>query len=459
MDKTIYGKVPPQAIDAEKTMLGILLLHSDKLEDVMGILENGDAFHDEDNQKIYDAMIGVYNSGSKADSITVSEQLQKEGEQDVRKFIIYMSTLTASVVNSANVVKYAQIIKEKHLKRELIKSCSETLNQAYDETVDIFDLIDFHSATIGTLGDINGSEQPVHIQKIAVEEVKHLHERKESNVAFTGIPTGYRHLDRLTGGWQDTDLIILAARPSVGKTAFTVNLSLNAAETLERPINVAFFSLEMSKEQLGKRALSLRSGVDMDKIYKNATAITDVEMQQIERTVQRFGDCRLFINDRAAITPNYVKRVATSLNKKHGLDMIVIDYIQLMRSNIQIKGNREQEVSNISRDLKELAKSLRVPIIALSQLNRDVTGEPQLKNLRESGAIEQDADMVMFLYRPEEENKTNIILSVKKHRNGACDDLAYEFDGSKQKFSEPSNGFIQMIPDNPRAGINTKQHF
>lgn len=453
MDKNLLmARMPPHSKETEAALIGAVLFQGrEGMERALSLLDTSDAFYTPDCKVIYDALLSLYKSGSAVDVVTLTDRLTRDGKIEKGGEYELMKYVDSVMLINADIESYAKVIKEHFLSREIIRICGEAITEVYDGTSP-FDLINDLSAQFTRIGDVGNNDRPVHISDVATKELMSIHERRESKVIFSGVPTGYPSLDRLTGGWQDTDFIILAARPAVGKTAFVLNLAINAGQSLQKNVNVAFFSLEMSKGQLGKRALAIKSGVLLDKIYKNVLQLNDTELTQLERATDELRNCRLFINDRAAVTPAYIKRVCNDLDRKHGIDMIVIDYLQLMRPNFSEK-SRERDVASISRDLKELAKELGVPIIALSQLNRDANGEPDLRQLRESGAIEQDADMVMFLYGDEAENESSIILKVAKHRNGATDKIPFTFDKTKQKFIDPT---AQIQYDNPYAGIKGK---
>lgn len=454
IETLIYGRVPPQAPELEEAILGAIMLEKDAIETAMGVLANSDMFYTPANQKIYEAMLRIYKNGGMVDLLTVTEELRKADELEVAGGAYYLTTLTMGVVNGAHVENHAKIVYETFMKRETIRICGAAISDAYEEGTDAFDISALAAAQLTELGEVATSDMPEPIHSIAMNEVISIGEKREAGVSFGGVTTGFPTLDKLTGGWQDTDLIILAARPAVGKTAFVMNLALNAGNAVTDVFNVLFFSLEMSKGQIGKRALSATSGVELEKIYRNVLSLSDAEMKTLQLTAEKMNKCRLHVNDKAAISPLYVKRVAKARKKKTGLDMIIIDYLQLMRPSVK-EGSRERDIASISAELKSIAKELEVPTIALSQLNREGEGgEPDLRHLRESGAIEQDADLVAFLYAPDANQPEQITLKIAKHRNGATDKVPFRFEKSRQKFYDAVFESQQpYIPDNPRAGI------
>ncbi len=448
----VFGKIPPQAPELEEAILGAIMNQRDAIETSMTVLTTGDMFYNPANQKIYAAMMRLYTKGSVIDLLTVQDELRKTDELEVVGGAYYLSTLTANVVNGAHVEHHAKIVYQMHVKRETIRICGEAISEAYEDTTDPFDTSGLASTQLAALGDVAAGDYPVSIEQIAVDEIMDMEQKRESGINTGGVTSGFPTLDKLTGGWQKTDLIILAARPAVGKTAFVINLSLNAGNSVGETSHVAFFSLEMSKSQIGKRTLAASSGIPLEKIYRNVLGLTDDDISILSQTTNILSKCRLYINDRPGITPMYVKRVAKDLKKKKGLSMIVIDYLQIMRPSVK-EGSREREVASITGDLKAIAKELEVPIIALCQLNREANGEPDLPNLRESGAIEQDADVVSFLYAPDANEPEQIVFKIGKHRNGACDKVPFRFDKAHQKFYDIN---APMEYFNPRAGIASR---
>ncbi len=449
------GKLPPQAIELEEAVLGAMMLENHKLADVIDIITSSECFYSDANQKVYDAILKLFHNGGVVDMLTVTEELRRQGNLDAVGGPYYITKLTYAVVSSANVEYHALIIVQKYIQRELIRLSSSLISMAYEETTDVFDLLDTAEKNLYDISDKYLRKNFTDLESILNDAVKEIEHQTENKEDFIGVPAGYRALDHITSGWQKTDLIILAARPSVGKTAFAINLLMNAATHKESPSSVAFFSLEMSTGQIVKRMLSSYASVPMGNISKGE--MEPYEMEILRKKSDELKSTKMFLNDQAALSIMQLRAECRRIKQKHGLDMIVIDYLQLMtHGDVGKNSNRENEVSKISRDLKALAKELKVPIIALSQLNRSLESRkseskmPQLSDLRESGAIEQDADMVMFLYRPayhgltetpngEPIREDTTILSIAKHRNGSLGKIYFQAQLDYQRFVEIGN--------------------
>lgn len=444
------GKLPPQNLEMEEAVLGAILLEKEKLSDVTEILPKPECFYSDAHQKIYAAILDLLSEGSAVDMLTVTEKLSKLGQLELVGGPYTIAKLTNSVVSSANVVSHARVVMEKFIQRELIKVSSQILTSSYEENADIFQLLDEAETELFEISNNYLRNDYQDMGTILIETLKNIEEAKNQKEGLIGVPTGYNHLDHLTAGWQRTDLIILAARPSVGKTAFALNLAINAALDPIKPTGVALFSLEMSCDQLARRMLSMTTEVPLRNISRGQ--MDDREFLQLTQRSDRLAKAKIFLDDQAGLNIFELRAKCRRLKDKHDIGIIIIDYLQLMQGPNVKGGNREQEISKISRELKGLAKDLHVPIIALSQLSRAVEqrGEkskiPQLSDLRESGAIEQDADMVCFLYRPEyhgvtaDESGESVegltFLNIAKHRNGGLDQLKFRADLSIQKFYE-----------------------
>ncbi len=446
------GKYPPQALELEEAVLGAMMLEKQKLADVIEIITSPECFYLEANQKVYAAIQSLFNKGGAVDMLTVTEELRLSGDLDLVGGAYYITKLTYAVVSSANIEQHARIVVQKYIQRELIRMSSDIISTAYEETTDVFELLDEAEQNLYEISDKYLRKNFSDITSILNGTIKEIEVQSKNKDEFTGVPTGYPVLDKITGGWQKTDLIVLAARPSVGKTAFALNLLLNAAMHKHRPASVAFFSLEMSTRSLVKRMLSNHANLSMGKVTRGQMA--DYEMEALKERSESLKEASMYLDDQGALSIMELRAKSRRIKQKYGLDMIVIDYLQLMtHGNLNKNSNRENEVSKISRDLKSLAKELEVPIIALSQLNRSLESRkdgnkiPQLSDLRESGAIEQDADMVMFLYRPEYHDITEspdgeaaekglTLLKIAKHRNGALEDLYFKAQLEYQRFME-----------------------
>ncbi len=443
----VYGKVPPQAPELEEAVLGASMLEKDTFAQVLEIIQSEDCFYVDAHQKIYSAMRRLFDKGTPVDLLTITEELRKTNELEIVGGAYFLTKLTMSVLSSAHVEAHARLVMEKFIQRELIRISGSVISEAYEDSTDVFDLLDKAESGLYEITDKHLRKNFKSLQEVLVKTIEEIDESRKKTEDVNGVPSCYAALDRITGGWQKTDLIILAARPAVGKTAFTLNLAMNAAMHSSKPFPVALFSLEMGAGQIVKRMLSAVSEVSMNSITKGKMA--EHEFIQMSQRMTKLSQAKIFIDDQAALNIFELRAKARRLKQKHGIEMILIDYLQLMQASVEKGGNREQEISKISRDLKALAKELEVPIIALSQLNRSVETRkeskvPQLSDLRESGAIEQDADLVMFLYRPEYyglendemgetiEGETHI--SIAKHRNGSTGTVKVQFIKEYQKF-------------------------
>ena len=389
------------------------------------------------------------------DLLTVVEELKVREELDLVGGPYAVTKLTNSVVSSANIEAHSRIVLQKFIQRELIRISGEIIGDAYEDSTDVFDMLDDAESKLFEITNNHLRKNFDDIETVLVKTINRIEDMRNRQEDITGVPTGFPSLDRITYGWQPTDLIILAARPSVGKTAFALNLARTAALHPTKPTAVGFFSLEMSSSQLVQRILSAESEIWLEKIARGK--LEEHEMKQLyKKGIDRLSKAPIYIDDSAALNIFELRAKCRRLKNKHNVGMIIIDYLQLMSGSADRNSNREQEISKISRDLKGLAKELQVPIIALSQLSREVEKRkegnkmPQLSDLRESGAIEQDADMVMFLYRPEyydvttdemgESNKGETHVKIAKHRNGSLDTVKLKALLHIQKFIEEEGG-------------------
>jgi replicative DNA helicase len=451
----VYGKVPPQAKDLEEAVLGAVMLEKGAFDTVVEILKP-ECFYVDAHQRIFKAMKSLANKSQPIDILTVVEELRTSEELDMVGGPYYVTRLTNAVVSSANIDAHARIILQKFIQRELIRISGEIIGDAYEDSTDVFDLLDQAESKIYEVTSTHLRNSYETIDSVLVKTIQRIEDMRHKNEDVTGVPTGFPTMDKVTYGWQMTDLIILAARPSVGKTAFALNLARNAALHPTKPTPVAFFSLEMSAGQLVQRILSAESEIWLEKISRGK--LEEHEMKQLyARGIQRLAQAPIFIDDTPALNIFELRAKCRRLKNINNIGMIIIDYLQLMSGTSENRnGNREQEISTISRSLKSLAKELQVPIIALSQLSREVEKRkdgnkmPQLSDLRESGAIEQDADMVMFLYRPEyydvtqnemgESNRGETHVRIAKHRNGSLETIKLRALLHIQKFVEDDGG-------------------
>jgi replicative DNA helicase len=478
----VYGKVPPQAKELEEAVLGAIMLEKSAFDTVVEILKP-ECFYVEGHQRIYKAMQSLAQKSQPIDILTVVEELKMREELEIVGGPYYVTKLTNAVVSSANIETHSRIILQKFIQRELIRISGEIIGDAYEDSTDVFDLLDDAESKLFEITNSHLRKNFDSIDSVLVKTIQRIEDMRNKQDEISGVPSGFPTLDQITYGWQPTDLIILAARPAVGKTAFALNLARNAALNPTKPTAVAFFSLEMSSAQLVQRILSAESEIYMEKIARGR--LEDHEMKQLyKKGIDRLAKAPIYIDDTPALNIFELRAKCRRLKNKHNLGFIIIDYLQLMSGGGDNKnGNREQEISQISRALKGLAKELQVPIIALSQLSRAVEsrkeGEkiPQLSDLRESGAIEQDADMVMFLYRPEyygitanemgESNKGETHVKIAKHRNGSLDTIKLRALLHIQKFTEygsddfggigmPSGGSWKPVQGDADAGGGAK---
>lgn len=440
------GKLPPQAIDMEEVVLGALMLEKNALLSVIDKLKP-EAFYKDNHQKIYSAIITLFSKNNPIDILTVTAQLRQQGELEMIGGAYYLTELTSRVSSSANIEYHSLIIIEKFIQRELIRISTDTINSAYEDTSDPFELIEKNQSDVFNLMT---DKKTNNITDNAVLVSKKLIDLKQPEITgLIGVGSGYISLDELTNGWRKSELIIIAARPSMGKTAFALQLARNAAIDFDTPALI--FSLEMSKVQLSERLISSEANVFMEDLIKRKLSAYDLE--RIETvSAKLLQQNKIFIDDTPALNLLELRAKARRLKQQYNIGIIIIDYLQLMRGIKEKNGNREQEISSISQGLKAVSKELDIPVIALSQLNRAVETQsgsskrPSLSHLRESGAIEQDADQVLFLYRPEYygitvdefNNSTTGLTEIifAKNRNGICDTIKLEFNGAFMKFRD-----------------------
>lgn len=447
-----FGKVPPQARDLEEAVLGAIMLEKSAFDTVSEILKP-ECFYVEAHEHIFRCMMNLQQKSQPIDILTVVEELRFKELLEAVGGPYFVTKLTNSVVSTANIDAHARIVLQKFIQRELIRISGEIIGDAYEDSTDVFDLLNDSEEKIFNVTKHFLKSDYKEMSSALAQAITRIDEMRTKTEELSGVPSGFPTLDRITYGWQPTDLIILAARPSVGKTAFALNLARNAALNPSKPTAVGFFSLEMSAAQLVQRILSAESEIPLEKISRGK--MEDYEYQQLHtKGIKRLETAPIYIDDTAALNIFEFRAKARRLVNKHNVGIIIIDYLQLMSGSNDKGGNREQEISNISRNLKALAKELNIPIIALSQLSRAVETRkeskmPQLSDLRESGAIEQDADMVMFIYRPEyheihnnengESTKGETHIRIAKHRNGQLDNIRLQALLHIQRFEEISD--------------------
>ena len=441
-----YGRIPPQAIDLEEAVLGAIMIERDAIIAVLDILKP-QSFYVESHQKIFRTIIDISMAEKPVDILTVTEELKKRGELEIIGGVAYITQLTGRVASAAHLEFHARIVAQKFIQRELIRITSDIQNKAFDESQDVDELLDSAEAQLFEIAEGNIKKETAKINVLIKEAIRQIEEASKREDSLSGVPSGFTKLDRLTSGWQRSDLIIIAARPSMGKTALVLSMTRNMA--VEHKQAVAIFSLEMSSIQLVNRLIVSETELPSDRIRNGR--LEAWEWEQLDYKIKSLVEAPIFIDDTPAISVFELRAKCRRLKNLYDVKVIIIDYLQLMSGPSDGKGNREQEVSTISRTLKAIAKELDVPIIALSQLNRSVelrsgNKRPQLSDLRESGAIEQDADIVIFIHRPEKygldfDDEGNSLkglaeLILAKHRNGAIGDVHLKFKEEFAKFTD-----------------------
>ena len=459
-----HGKIQPQAVDLEEAVLGAMMLEKDAVSAVIDILSPA-VFYKESHKKIMAGISSLFSKSEPVDILTVTNELKSTGDLEMVGGPYYITMLTSRIASTANVEYHARIILQKHIQRELIRISSEIIKDAFEDTTDVFDLLDRAEQNLFSVSESNLRRNFEDMPSLVKQAILDIENAKNADEHMRGVPSGYVDIDRITSGWQKSDLIILAARPSMGKTAFALNMARNIAVDFNKPI--AFFSLEMSSVQLVTRLISSETELKSDKLKRGD--LQSYEWQQLTDKVTNLVDAKMFIDDTPALSIFELRAKCRRLKQQHDIQMVFIDYLQLMSGGSDNRGNREQEISNISRSLKALAKELDIPVLALSQLSRAVETRPGqakrpiLSDLRESGAIEQDADLVLFIYRAEyykidayedgspTQGVSEIIIA--KHRNGAVGDVKLRFIADFARFDDYSHGGDGFSAEDVSAGI------
>ncbi len=451
IDSTL-DKLPPQNIEAEQSVLGAILLDNSALTTTLELLDYDD-FYKDSHRRIFLSMTDLFDKNEPIDIITLTDHLKRKNDLEAVGGTGYLTALVSLVPTSANIRYHSRIVREKAMMRGLLRSVTDIASNVYDGELDVEELMDFAEKTVFDLSEKRIKASFVTLKEVikdSFQMIEQLYDKKET---ITGVPSGFKELDELTTGFQRSDLIIVGGRPSMGKTAFSLNIAQHVGVNIKEP--VAIFSLEMSKEQLAFRMLCSEAMVDSNSIRKGF--IKKDDWHNLTSAASKLAESPIFIDDTSGMTVLEMRAKARRLKAEHGLSLVVVDYLQLMRG----RGNaerREQEISEISRSLKGLAKELRVPVIALSQLNRGVetrggNKKPTLADLRESGAIEQDADVIIFLYRDEVYNKDNpdnknrAEIIVAKQRNGPTDTLTLSFLSHCTRFMDYTDRQFHDIED------------
>ena len=456
-----HGKLPPQACDIEEAVLGALMLEKDALSQVIDILIP-EVFYKDAHQKIFSAIFDLFARSEAVDILTVTQELKKRGELELVGGPYYITRLTNPIGSAANIEYHSRIIQQKYMQRELIRISSEATKDSYDDSTDVFELLDKAEQDLYDIRQNNTRKNYTEASTLLMESLKEIEEAGKNKDGISGVPSGFSSIDKITGGWQKSDLIVLAARPGKGKTSAALSFARNTVIDYKKP--VAVFSLEMSNRQLMKRLISGETGISSGSLKSGR--LTESEWSTLSDKTGKLHEAQIFIDDTPSLSIFELRAKCRRLKIQHDIELIIVDYIQLMRG--EKGGNREQEISSISRGLKQIAMELDIPVIVLSQLSRAVetrggSKKPILSDLRESGAIEQDADIVAFLYRPEyyklneDEfgNNTDGLAEVDfaKHRNGALETAKLHFEKDITKFTDLENDdyFTESKPPDIRS--------
>lgn len=458
VEKTIIapdiGKLPPQARELEEAVLGALMLEKDAYSVISDILKP-ESFYDPVHQMIFSAIQGLAMMQKPVDVLTVVEELKRRGELETAGGAIYVAELTDKVASAAHIEYHARIIAQKYMARELISFSSDITQQAFDETVDVDDLMQETEGRLFEISQRNVKKDVIQINPVIKEAMENIQIAANRKDGMSGLGTGFNELDKMTMGWQNSDLVIIAARPAMGKTAFVLSMAKNMALNFGSAVGI--FSLEMANVQLVNRLIVNVCQIRGESIKSGRLAVD--EWERLDKNIKQLYDAKIYIDDTPSLSVFEFRTKARRLVREHGVKILIIDYLQLMNASGMSFGSREQEVSTISRSLKGLAKELNIPIIALSQLNRGVENRqgtegkrPQLADLRESGAIEQDADIVCFIHRPEyyritEDEQGNSLIGVAeiivaKHRNGPTGIAKMRFDNEYARFQNLDDNFV-----------------
>mgnify|MGYP003342402499 CR=1 FL=1 len=445
----VFGKLPPQAVDVEEAVISAVLTSKDAISDTIGII-TPESFYLQAHKIVYSAALRLHKNNNPVDLLTVTSELRKSGELDLVGGPYAISVLSDKVASAANLEYHCRIVAQKFIQRELIRVSSEVIKFSYEENTDVFELLD---GALGQYSDLLGkivSRKAEHIQTLMAQQVAWLHEMTQRPQGLIGIPSGFHKLDRVTGGWNKSDLIIIAGRPGAGKTSLALSMIKNTC--IDFGTKVAFFSLEMSSRQLVSRLTSMSTHIPLYNLRNASLSAQDWEVVAGDKFT-RLADTELYIDDTPALNVHEFGAKAKKLHHEKGIELFVVDYLQLMDSGLGKRSSREQQVATISRTLKLIAKSIDVPIIALSQLSRESekrgNHKPQLSDLRDSGSIEQDADLVLFAYRPEihgimnredgSSTKGYAELLLDKHRNGSLGVFPMHFNESSTYFNDWSD--------------------
>ncbi len=443
-------KLPPQNIDAEQSLLGALMIDKDAIINIAEMLDPSHFYRSEQHGQIYNSILELFEKREPIDLITISERLKAKGMLDKVGGSAYLTELINMVPTAAHIESYARIIKEHALRRALISSSTRFIEEAYDESVGVYDVIEDCEQSIFSISQQHIKRDFIQLKDAIAESFDRLDELQKNSNKLRGVPTGFRDLDHKLAGLQDSNLIIFAARPGQGKTSFVLNVAQHVA--VNEGLPVGFFSLEMSQEELVDRLLVAQADIDSWKLKTGR--LDEKDFDKLSHAMGQLAEAPLFIDDTPGASLSEIRTKARRLQMEHGLKLIIVDYLQL----VQVKGyadNRVQQVSEISQGLKNLARELKVPVFAVSQLSRAVEARgnrrPQLSDLRESGAIEQDADVVIFIYREDQDQPEHVKLDIQKHRNGAMGEIDLIFKGERTKFYGMEKARASGIPPKPKS--------
>lgn len=426
------AKLPPQNIEAEQSLLGALLIDKEAIIKVTELLNPSDFYRTEQHGQIYSAIVTLFEKREPIDIVTVTEELKKHETYEKIGGAAYLTTLVNMVPTSAHIEHYARIIKDHAIRRSLISQATRLIEDAYNEGGEVTELLESAESGIFSLSQQHLKRDFIPIKDALTESFDRLDELQKSSGKLRGVPTGFRDLDNKLAGMQDSNLLILASRPAQGKTSFALNVAQHVAVVVGLPVGI--FSLEMSQEELVDRLLVAQADIDAWKLKTGR--LDEKDFDKLSMAMGELAEAPLFIDDTPGISMSEMRTKARRLQIEHGLKFLIVDYLQLVKGrNLE---NRVQEVSEISQNLKNLARELKVPIMAISQLSRAVESrgsrKPQLADLRESGAIEQDADVVMFIYRDDPEKPEQVILDIQKHRNGPTGEINLIFRNDRVRF-------------------------
>lgn len=458
-----FGKVPPQAVDLEEVVLGAIMLEKNAFTLVNEVLKP-EIFYKPAHRMIYEAISRLFLKMEPIDILTVTQELKEKGQLEIVGGPYFIASLTSRVGSSANIESHCKLLQEKFIKRELIRISGEVITDAFEESSDAFDVLDKAEQGLFDVSQGNLSRTNTRIGDLLKEAIDKIESAGKNETHNTGVPSGFHLLDKTTSGWQASNLIVIAARPGMGKTAFALSLARNAA--IDHKVPIAIFSLEMDALELVNRLITAEAGIESYKIKSGK--LTSEEWETLHTNISNLANAPIFINDTPALSISDFRAIARRMHQHNKIGLIVIDYLQLMRGSVETRGLREQEISFISRSLKSIAKELKIPIIALSQLSRKVEErggdkKPLLSDLRESGAIEQDADMVCFIYRPEyyemkndsEGNSTKgrADIIIAKNRHGDTREISLGFIDHLTKFVNYEDLQFNQIIDYPVSRI------